>query len=110
VKVKLPLDWSKEGIYKVYRVNDDGTLTDMNAYRQGSHMVFETDHFSIYVIVDESEKTENPVEPEEPDEPIQNCSHMCHKGGISGFIWNIVRFFWKLFKMNPTCQCGVAHY
>jgi hypothetical protein len=53
VKVKLPLDWSKNGNYKVYRVNDDGTLTDMNAYRQGSHMVFETDHFSIYVIAEE---------------------------------------------------------
>ncbi len=54
VKVKLPNDWKKNGVYKVYRVNDDGTLTDMNAYRQGSHLVFETDHFSIYVIVDES--------------------------------------------------------
>ena len=54
VKVKLPLDWSKDGKYKVYRVNDDGTLTDMNAYRQDSHMVFETDHFSLYVIVGEN--------------------------------------------------------
>ena len=54
VKVKLPLDWEKDGNYKVYRVNDDGTLTDMEAVRQGSHMVFETDHFSIYVIVDEA--------------------------------------------------------
>ena len=66
VKVKLPLDWTKEGNYKVYRVNDDGTLTDMNAYRQGSHMVFETDHFSIYVIVEENEKVEEPVTPDEP--------------------------------------------
>ncbi|MDD6146084.1 MAG: leucine-rich repeat domain-containing protein [Oscillospiraceae bacterium] len=56
VKVKLPLDWDKDGNYKVYRVNDDGTLTDMEAYREGSHMVFETDHFSLYVIVDESEQ------------------------------------------------------
>lgn len=55
VKVKLPLDWEKDGNYKVYRVNEDGTLTDMNAYRQGSHMVFETDHFSLYVIVEEPE-------------------------------------------------------
>ena len=54
VKVKLPLDWEKEGNYKVYRVNEDGTLTDMEAYQQGSHMVFETDHFSLYVIVEET--------------------------------------------------------
>lgn len=58
VKVKLPLHSAKDGVYKVYRVNDDGTLTDMKAYRQGSHMVFETDHFSIYVIVDESVQDE----------------------------------------------------
>ena len=57
VKVKLPLDWSQNGNYKVYRVSDDGTLTDMNAYRQGSHMVFETDHFSIYVIAEKIDIT-----------------------------------------------------
>ena len=68
VKVKLSLDWSKDGVYKVYRVNNDGTLTDMNAYRQGSHMVFETDHFSVYVIVDESEKADEPTTPDEPQE------------------------------------------
>ena len=68
VKVKLPLDWSKDGVYKVYRVNDDGTLTDMNAYREGSHMVFETDHFSVYVIVDESEKADEPTTPDDPQE------------------------------------------
>ena len=72
VKVKLPLDWSKDGVYKVYRVNDNGTLTDMNAYRQGSHMVFDTDHFSIYVIVDESEKTDAPVTPDEPQEETKD--------------------------------------
>lgn len=54
VKVKLPCDWRKNGVYKVYRVNDDGTFTDMNAHREGSHLVFDTNHFSVYVIVDES--------------------------------------------------------
>ena len=53
VTVRLPLGRENGGSYKVYRVNDDGTLTDMNASRQGSHMVFETDHFSLYVIVEE---------------------------------------------------------
>lgn len=41
---------------------------------------------------------------------VENCSHLCHKGGFMGFIWKIVRFFWKLFKMNPVCDCGVKHY
>ena len=40
----------------------------------------------------------------------QNCSHMCHKNGFMGFIWKIVRFFWKLFKMSPVCECGAKHY
>ncbi len=39
--------------------------------------------------------------------PASNCTHLCHKGG---FIWRIVRFFWKLFKINRNCSCGVAHY
>ena len=40
----------------------------------------------------------------------RNCSHLCHKSGFLGFIWKIVRFFWKLFKMNPVCECGQKHY
>ncbi len=38
------------------------------------------------------------------------CSHMCHKSGFMGFIWKIVRFFWKIFGMNPLCECGAQHY
>lgn len=38
------------------------------------------------------------------------CSHLCHKDGFIGFIWKIVQFFWKLFKMHPVCECGAAHY
>ena len=102
VKVKLPNDWSKSGIYKVYRVNDDGTLTDMNAYREGSHLVFDTDHFSIYVIVDESEKTDEPI--------VDNCSCNCHKGGIKGFFFKFILFFQKIFRTNKVCKCGINHY
>lgn len=117
VKVKLPLDWTKDGIYKVYRVNDDGTLTDMNAYRQGSHMVFETDHFSIYVIVDVSEKSEadEPETPDTPDVPAEpdtsDCSCICHKEGWFFEMLTIVfRFVTKLLGVLPTCDCGIAHY
>lgn len=39
-----------------------------------------------------------------------SCTHMCHKTGFMGFIWKIVRFFWKMFNMNPICECGVNHY
>ncbi len=48
---------------------------------------------------------------EETDTPdSSNCSCICHKGGFNGFLYKIVLFFWKLFKMNPVCSCGVAHY
>ena len=39
-----------------------------------------------------------------------NCSCNCHKSGFMGFIWKIILFFNKLFKINPVCACGVAHY
>ena len=49
--------------------------------------------------------------PDTPDEPTDEvCDHLCHKGGILGFLWKIVQFFSKLFKINPTCECGAAHY
>lgn len=45
------------------------------------------------------------------DEGSENdCSHLCHKTGFMGFIWKIVQFFWKLFNMNPVCECGAYHY
>ena len=39
-----------------------------------------------------------------------NCDCMCHKTGIMNIIWKILKFFYKLFKINPICECGVAHY
>lgn len=58
VTVRIPIpdrfDKLNRSALKVYRNNDDGTLTDMNAHVEGDYMVFETDHFSYYSIVDES--------------------------------------------------------
>jgi hypothetical protein len=100
VKVKLPNDWSKSGIYKVYRVNDDGTLTDMNAYREGSHLVFDTDHFSVYVIVVENKIIDT-----------SDCGCICHKSGWFFETLTIVfRFVTKFLGVFPVCDCGVAHY
>lgn len=45
------------------------------------------------------------------DEKESNsCSHICHKTGISAFFYKIALFFWKLFKINKECSCGIAHY
>ncbi len=43
-------------------------------------------------------------------DPIEECEHMCHKKGVKGFVWKIVRFFCKIFKLNPLCDCGTLHY
>ncbi len=54
----------------------------------------------------ETEEIENT-----PDIPEKNdCSCNCHKKGFMAFIWKILNFFYKLFKMNPVCKCGIAHY
>ncbi len=39
-----------------------------------------------------------------------SCSHMCHKSGFMGFVWKLLNFFSKLFRVNPVCECGMAHY
>lgn len=39
------------------------------------------------------------------------CDCLCHnENWFMGIIYKIVNFFWKLFKTNPTCACGNAHY
>lgn len=56
-------------------------------------------------------QTEQPDNPDTPDQPADNtCSHICHKNGFLGFIWKIVNFFNRLFRIKQTCECGAAHY
>ena len=47
VIVKIPCN---DPNAKVYRVEDDGTLTDMNAVYQDGYLLFATEHFSNYVV------------------------------------------------------------
>ena len=55
-------------------------------------------------VVDEDSKLDS------DDNDDNNCSCNCHKKGFSAFIWKILCFFYKIFGMNRTCACGVAHY
>ena len=93
VKIKLPNDFKSES-YKVYRVNPDGTYTDMNAFREGSHLVFYTDHFSLYVIVDESA-------PAAPDEPETSAAseEPSKPAGRSSFFSKLFAWLIELFNM-----------
>ena len=47
VTVKIPCD--NDGA-KVYRVEQDNSLTDMNAVYENGYLIFTTDHFSVYVV------------------------------------------------------------
>ena len=53
VTVILPYTGEECENVKVYRVEDDGTLTDMNAYFKDGNLIFITDHFTLYIVVDE---------------------------------------------------------
>ncbi len=96
VRIPLPADYNPKFSFVYYVNTEKGTVEKMDAKFEDGYMVFETDHFSYYAII------------AEPD--VDNCSCNCHKGGFMGFIWNIINFFQKLFKINGTCDCGVAHY
>ncbi len=39
-----------------------------------------------------------------------DCTCNCHKTGFTGIIWKILRIFYRIFKINPVCACGAAHY
>ncbi len=117
VKIPLPENYNV-GTTFVYYVDDSGNYEKLDSTYSDGYIIFETDHFSEYAIVDESsEIIDEPVtDPEEPttdpddDTTDNNCSCNCHKSGFMGFIWKLLRFFYKLFKINPVCACGVAHY
>lgn len=40
-----------------------------------------------------------------------HCDCICHNdNAFVRFIYKIVQLFWKLFKINKTCECGMYHY
>ena len=53
-----------------------------------------------------ADKTDNPGE----SDSGKDCSCICHRSGFMKFIYKIISVFWKIFRINKTCNCGVAHY
>ncbi len=43
-------------------------------------------------------------------DPSVECEHACHKGGIRGFFWKIIKFFFRLINIQQYCDCGKLHY
>jgi hypothetical protein len=69
ISVPIPLELrSFAGFIKIYRINADGTLTDMNAVVENGLLVFTTDHLSLYALTGISTpdaETDDPTEIEE---------------------------------------------
>ena len=108
VKIPLPEGYDADLCVIYYLNTDNGTIEEFETKYVDGYLVFETDHFSYYAVVEVpvvEDDTDN-----NNDNVTDNCSCMCHKDGFMGFIWKIVSFFWKLFKMNPVCACGANHY
>ena len=56
VEVRIPIPYGmKVGSTDVYRQEEDGTWTKLNARQEEGYLVFETEHFSNYAIVGEEE-------------------------------------------------------
>lgn len=54
VKVYIPVPTDKDGENcRIIYIADDGTVIDMNAVYEDGYMVFSTDHFSYYALVEE---------------------------------------------------------
>lgn len=112
IRIPLPADYNASQIF-VYHVNSLTNKTEqLDAEVIDGYICFYTDSFSRFIIVDESSIiiTPAPEDPIEPDDPSENCDHLCHKSGILGFFWKIIRLIQKLFGMSPVCECGKAHY
>lgn len=83
---------------RIYDFNE----TDVENYTQ------QTIYYSQCVIQEDPE--EEPSVPAAPVDPSNNCTCNCHKEGFMGFIWKILRFFYKFFGTNRICDCGISHY
>ncbi len=45
------------------------------------------------------------------DDGEGSCGCICHKDNfLMKILFKIVNFFWKLFKISKTCECGAVHW
>ena len=112
VMIPIPAGYDKSRI-AVYWYKEDGTLEKMNATVNGSYAIFETDHLSYYVLVEEHVHTygeDGEICTDCGFDRTEGCGCNCHKTGIAGFFWKIINFFNKIFKLKQECKCGIKHY
>lgn len=72
VHIPIPEDLEYLGLkgqLKVFRIEEDGSLTDMHALVEGDTIKFTTDHFSLYVLTGYEPPPEAPTVPETEPNP-----------------------------------------
>lgn len=67
VSIPVPEGWPTDSLY-VYRVEKDGTYTNMKAKYANGYVTFETDHFSVYILTTELLDAASPVD----DTPVDS--------------------------------------
>lgn len=85
VKIPVPETLDPETC-AVYRMEADGTRTDMNAVYKNGYMVFSTDHFSEYVLTGElinAGKTDEPSDPSQSEEQTNSAGQNQNASGNS---------------------------
>lgn len=92
----------------------DGTSAVVNSYDISGFDSSTSGTKTIIVSYTENGITQNTtfniIVTETDDTISDDCSCNCHKTGISKVIFKIVLFFQKIFGLNKTCVCGIAHY
>lgn len=75
VKIKIPLtDTEKKAKVSILYVNDEGHMKELPSTIENGKIIFETNHFSWYGIVEKKEGNSNPF-PENPNLDIPNQNH-----------------------------------
>ncbi len=82
VKLPIPEDFNADSTV-VYYVAPDGTKTKLDSRAENGYVIFETNHFSEYVLVDESSKIEPPHEHSYTSAVTKNPT--CTEAGVKTF-------------------------
>ncbi len=97
VKIPVPAGFNPNLCFVHYLNTDNGTVEQLPTDHVNGYIIFETDHFSYYAVV------------EMPD--IDNCCCKCHSTNfIIRLIWKITLFFNRILRRNKECACGIYHY
>ena len=113
IKIPLPNGFKSDSCYIYYVNTSTGNVERIPTTYENGYLVFETDHFSYYAIVDIHEHSYGNTDAKCKDcgfDRTEGCSCNCHKNGIAKFFFNFILFFQKIFKKNQVCSCGIAHY